>query len=180
MNVPFVPPRGTQITSLLLSALASTLVACVDAPTGTTAIPPCAFASTKTPSTSGPNVVRTAFAPGVLFAPDGELAVAVGFLEPFSDHCADVESPGQPGSTQTVFTPPGGIHVKQFGQDLSVVVYEFQGAVEDYCQDLVGAPVFATGTAKLTLTSNDIVFGGAGPGADQVHVTIHGIVDLTD
>jgi hypothetical protein len=163
------------ICSLVLSAAC---VACADAPTSTTEPPLLQFDAALAPSTSGPNVVRGPLQPGVLWAPDGQLAVAVGFEVPFAAHCADLESPNQPGGAQTVSTPPGGKHLTMSGQDLSVVVFQFDGEVGDYCQDLAGAPVVATGTANLTLTSNDLVLGGAGPGADQVHVTIHGVVDL--
>jgi hypothetical protein len=167
------------LASALCTCLAFTLGACAEAPTGTTAPPRPPLAAATAPSQSGPNVVRFPFAPGVLSGPDAELAVAVGFENPFADHCADFVSPGQPGSTQIVLTPPGGLQAQQSGHDLNVVVFQFAGVVGDYCLDLVGAPVVATGTANLTLTSNDLVFGGlAGPGAHGVQVTIHGVVDL--
>src|SRR6478736_5815270 len=66
------------------------------------------FDAANAPSQSGPNVVRGPFEPGVLSGPDAVLAVAVGFEEPFADHCADFESPDQPGGAQIVSTPPGG------------------------------------------------------------------------
>jgi hypothetical protein len=136
------------------------------------------FDAANAPSQSGPNVVRGPFEPGVLSGPDAVLAVAVGFEEPFADHCADFESPDQPGGAQIVSTPPGGKHLRMSGHDLRVVVFAFEGMVGNYCQDLAGAPVVATGIANLTLSSNDLVLGGAGPGADQVNVTIHGVLDL--
>jgi hypothetical protein len=161
--------------SLVLSALC---VACGDAPTSTTGAALPAIDAANAPSTSGPHVVRGPFQPGVLSGPDDTLAVAVGFEEPFADHCADLESPDQPGSAQIVSTPTGGKHLRMSGHDLSVVVFAFAGSAMDYCGDLVGAPVVATGTANFTLSSNDLVLGGAGPGADQVTVSIHGVVDL--
>jgi hypothetical protein len=164
------------VCSLVLSALC---VACGDAPTSTTEAALPAFDAANAPSTSGPNVVRGPFEPGVLSGPDDTLAVAVGFEEPFADHCADLESPDQPGGAEIVSTPAGGKHLKMSGHDLSVVVFAFAGSAMDYCRDLVGAPVVATGTANFTLSSNDLVLGGHGPGADQVSVTIHGVVDLT-
>jgi hypothetical protein len=163
------------IWSLVLSVLC---VACGDAPTSTTETAAHAFNAANALSTSGPNVVRGPFEPGVLSGPNDVFAVAVGFEEPFADHCADLESPDQPGGAQIVSTPSGGKHLRMWGHDLSVVVFAFQGSATDYCRDLVGAPVVATGIADFTLASNDLVLGGAGPGADQVSVAIHGVVDL--
>jgi hypothetical protein len=157
---------------LTQSLMASVLyVACADAPTNTTE-PTLPALATKAPPTSGPNVVRGPFSPGVLSG-DAGLAVAVGFEEPFADHCADLESPDQPGSTQVVFTPPGGFHVKQSGHGLSVTVYEFEGVLTGNVCELVGAPVVATGTANFTLTV------GGGTGAENAVVIIRGVVDLT-
>src|SRR5882724_5511041 len=70
------------------------------------------FDAANAPSQSGPKVVRGPFEPGVLSGPDAVLAVAVGFEEPFADHCADFESPDQPGGAQIVSTPPGGKHLR--------------------------------------------------------------------
>jgi hypothetical protein len=161
--------------SLALTALC---LACSDAPTSITEAELPALAAANAPSTSGPKVVRGPFQPGVLSGPNDTLAVAVGFEEPFADHCADLESPDQPGSAQIVSTPAGGKHLTMSGHGLSVVVFAFAGSAMDYCADLVGAPVVATGTANFTLSSNDLVLGGHGPGADQVTVSIHGLVDL--
>jgi hypothetical protein len=161
--------------SLALSALG---LACGDVPTSTTPAALPSFDAANAPSTSGPNVVRGPFQPGVLSGPNDTLAVAVGFEEPFADHCADLESPAQPGSAQIVSTPVGGKHLTMSGHGLSLVVFAFAGSAMDYCADLVGAPVVATGTANFTLSSNDLVLGGHGPGADQVRVTIHGVVNL--
>jgi hypothetical protein len=128
------------------------------------------------PPSSGPNVVRATFITGVLSSP--ELAITVGFEEPFADHCSDFDSPTQPGSTQVVFLPTDGVQERQSGQGLNVRVYELEAPFQDTCS-LVASPLIATGTANFTLTANDLTFGGSGPGADQVRVTIHGIVDLT-
>ena len=136
------------------------------------------LAAANAPPTSGPNVIRGPFGPGTISGADEELTVAVGFEEPFAEHCADLESPNQPGSAQLVFTPSGGSHFRQSGQDLNVVVFEFAGLSTDACEDLVGAPVVATGTARLSLASNDLVGGGTGPGADVVSVTLNGVVNL--
>jgi hypothetical protein len=160
--------------SLALSALC---LACADTPTSTRQASLPAFDAANAPPTSGPNVVRLPFIVGVLSG-DADLAVAVGFEDPFKDHCADFVSPGQPGSTQLVFTRPGDLHVKESGRDVNVVVYEFAGVLADLCQDLVEAPVVATGTANVTVTSNNLFLGGDGRGADQLQATIYGVVDL--
>jgi len=126
------------------------------------------FEAANAPSQSGPNVFRLPFITVSYSGFETDLAVAVGYDEPFADHCADLESPNQPGGTQIVVTPPGGFHSKESGQDVSVLVFEFHGPViGDNCQ-LVGAPVVASGTAHLTFTINGHE-GGA---------TVHGVVDL--
>jgi hypothetical protein len=164
----------------LQAALGSLLlVSCADsgqvmAPPET--LNPALDAGGKGPPASGPNVIRGPTLPGVLF--DEELAVAVGFEEPFADHCADLESPGQPGSTQLVFTPSGGVHGKQGAHEVNLIVYDLNEPFGNPC-DLVAAPVLASGTGSFTLTTTDLAFGGSAPGADQVRVTIHGVLDLT-
>ena len=119
------------------------------------------------PDTSGRNVFRFPFVDVVFSGFETTLAVAAGFAEPFADHCADFFSPNQPGSSLTVFTPPGGFHQKDFGRDVSVLVFAFDEPVFDNCL-LVGAPVVATGTAHLTFIINGHE-GGA---------TVHGVVEL--
>ena len=156
-------------------------IACADANVPT--MPPSSsapdFAAANAPPESGPNVVRGPFLPTIIFAFDGELVVAIGYEEPFAEHCADFISPNQPGSGQIVFTPAGGAHFRQSGRNLNVVVFQFAGEVGDICEDLANAPVVATGTGDLTAASNDLIFGGTSPGADQAVGTVNGVVTLT-
>jgi hypothetical protein len=155
--------------------------ACADAnvPTIPTSASAPDFAAANAPPESGPNVLRGPFIPTFTFAFDGDLVVAVGYEEPFAEHCADFLSPNQPGSGQFVFTPAGGAHFRESGRNLDVVVFQFAGEVVDPCEDLADAPVVATGTGDLTLASNDLFAGGAGPGADQLAATVNGVVTLT-
>lgn len=155
---------------LLAGAVAS--FACDEDPTQLVTTAPSLDAASAPPA-SGPNVVRIPFEPGVLSG-DANLAVAVGFEEPFADHCGDTGSPDQPGVDQIVFTPPGTVHIKSAGRGISVVVYEIDGALTGPACDLLGAPIVASGTANSNLT-----FSGGGPGADRVNVVINGVVDLT-
>jgi hypothetical protein len=130
-------------------------------------LPTAQFSAANAPAQSGPNVFRLGFAAVVLSGFDTDLAVAVGFNEPFADHCNDFESANQPGRTQIVLPPSGGINFKASGQDVSVLVFAFSGAVFDNCL-LVGAPLVASGTAHTN--------GGFGP--RQGSSTLHGVVDL--
>jgi hypothetical protein len=146
--------------------LASTLIfGCGDQPT-----PAEPYASGPEP-TFGATVVRAPFGPGVLSG-HVQYAVAVGFEEPFAEHCNDLESPNQPGSTLIVFSPSGRVHVKSSGKSVNVRVYEFPGVAPANC-DLVGAPLVATGAVDFNLT----VVDGA-PGAVHVGVKFRGVVDL--
>jgi hypothetical protein len=125
------------------------------------------FDPANAPPQSGPHVFRLRFASVVFSGFETELAVAVGFDEPFADHCDDFESSNQPGSTQINITPPGDFHLKESGQDVSVLVFAAEGPVFDNCQ-LVGAPVVTSGTAHGTFT----IAGRQGA------ATVHGVVDL--
>ena len=155
--------------------LASTLIfGCGDQPTPAephASGPEPTFGATNAPSASGATVVRAPFGPGVLSG-HVQYAVAVGFEEPFAEHCNDLESPNQPGSTLIVFSPSGRVHVKGSGKSVNVRVYEFPGVAVSNC-DLVGAPLAATGTVDLNLTVID-----GGPGAVHVGVKFRGVVDL--
>jgi len=79
------------------------------------------------------------------------------------------EPPDQPASTQIVITPPGGFHQKQSGQDVRMVVFEFEGPFLGPDCLLVGAPVLASGTAHLIFAIN----------GRQGIATVHGVVDRT-
>jgi hypothetical protein len=123
------------------------------------------------PGASGAAVVLAPFQPGVLSG-SVRYAVAVGFEEPFAEHCDDVESPDQPGSTQIVFSPSGRVHVKGSGKSVNVRVYEFPGVAAANC-DLVAEPLVATGTVNFNLAVVD-----GGPGAVHVGVKFRGVVEL--
>jgi hypothetical protein len=155
--------------------LASTLVlGCWDQPSPaepSATGPDPTLGATNAPSASGATVVRAPFGPGVLSG-HVQYAVAVGFEAPFAEHCNDLESPNQPGSTLIVFTPSGRVHVKGSGKTVTVRVYEFPGVAPSNC-DLVGAPLVATGTVDFNLT----VIDGA-PGAVHVGVKFRGVVNL--
>jgi hypothetical protein len=161
--------------SLTSAIMASTLVlGCGDQPAPaepSPSGPETTFRAASAPPASGAIVVRAPFGPGVLSG-DVQYAVAVGFEEPFAEHCDDLESPNQPGSTLIVFSPSGRVHVKGSGKSVNVRVYEFPGAAPANC-DLVGAPLVAAGTVNFNLTLID----GA-PGAVHVGVKFRGVVDM--
>jgi hypothetical protein len=155
--------------------VASTLIfGCADQPTPAepyAPVPEPTLGATNAPPASGATVVRAPFGPGVLSG-HVQYAVAVGFEEPFAEHCNDLESPNQQGSTLIVFSPSGRVHVKGSGKSVNVRVYEFPGVAASNC-DLVGAPLVATGTVDFNLTVID-----GPPGAVHVGVKNHGIVNL--
>lgn len=163
--------RSVRCSPWLLYALALGVVNCSDnssiaAPSDPPALQ---FSAGKAPPQSGPNVARIPFATSIVFSGfDTEIAVAVGFDEPFEEHCADFTSATQLGTTQLVFTPPGPVHLRGSGHDVDVIVFAFDEPVFDNCL-LVGAPVVATGTAHFTGVFNPRQGSGA----------VHGIVDLT-
>jgi hypothetical protein len=130
--------------------------------------PAAQFSAGEAPAQSGPNVFRIPFATAIVFSGfDTEIAVAVGFDEPFDEHCGDFTSATQPGTTQIVVPPSEQVHLRGSGRDASVIVFAFNGPVFDNCL-LVGAPVVATGTAHYNGVFN--AHQGAG--------TVHGIVEL--
>jgi len=161
--------HSARLFSWSVLASLTLLTSCTDSdPLATSDDTPAAqFSAANAPSQSGPHVFRLGFAAVVFSGFDTELAVAVGFNEPFADHCDDFESPGQPGRTQIVLPPSGGINFKASGDDVNVIVFAFSGPVFDNCL-LVGAPVVATGTAH-TNGGFTVHHGGS---------TLHGVVDL--
>jgi hypothetical protein len=160
---------------LLSAVLASIfIVGCGHQPTPAepeTSGPGPTFDAADGPLASGATLVRAPFQPGVLSG-DVRYAVAVGFEEPFAEHCNDLESPDQPGSTQIVFSPSGRVHVKGSGKEVNVRVYEFPGVVGAVC-DLVGEALVAIGTVDFNLTVADGVSG-----AVHVGVKLRGVVEL--
>lgn len=155
--------------------LAGTLIfGCGDQPTPaepqTSAPEPTLGAANASPA-SGAVIVRAPFQPGVLSG-HSQYAVAVGFEEPFAEHCNDLESPNQPGSTQIVFSPSGRVHVRGSGKSVRVRVYDFPGVAAANC-DKVEERLVATGTVDFNLTVVD-----GGPGAVHVGVKFRGVVEL--
>jgi hypothetical protein len=83
------------------------------------------------------------------------------------------------GKSVFVKTPAGMTPLHSVSADANVVVLSLASVppgASIFCA-LIGAPVVATGRVRYVLAANDST--GAGPGAQQIHVTLHGTVDLT-
>jgi hypothetical protein len=117
-------------------------------------------------------VITTILAVG----PPTELALAVGF-EDVATECAGGEVIISPHRGQAVVTPTDKGQLHTFTREAFVQVFNNTAPVEEVC-DLQGAGVVASGTVTFSQVVHEAEVEGA-PGAFSLHVTVHGIVDLT-
>ena len=132
---------------------------------------------TPVASQSGAEVIRDFFITTILaVGPPTELALAVGF-EDVATECAGGEVIISPHRGQAVVTPTDKGQLHTFTREAFVQVFNNTATVEEVC-DLPGAGVVASGTVTFSQVVHEAEVEGA-PGAFSLHVTVHGIVDLT-
>jgi hypothetical protein len=112
--------------------------------------------------------------------PPTNLAVLVGTESSIEAVCTDFSTTTPSPQRGILVEAPSGKAPNHFvSREAFVQVFEYSaGIVTDFCQ-LVGAPIVATGRAFFTQSGNQIFGPGSGPGSFAIHVTVHGIVDLT-
>lgn len=175
--------RVARLAPALLVILALQLASCDDsgvtAPAGQ--LPP-RVAEVNAPPTSGPHVQR-----GVPLAfivgpdPNTGLTLEAGFTDPItSKNCTHLGDFLGVLTQQQVSTPSGREQFTTPSQDVVVFVYDAsQVPGVDVCE-LAGVPLVATGTATVEWGEKNVPPPGLlGPGAGTVHITVHGVLDLT-
>ena len=108
------------------------------------------------PSFARAEVIRTNVGFGIT-APDSPLLVWVGFEEgvTLADICSGPQALSPNSIAHLVFPPSGAFLVASHGQDVPVLVYEFEG---DIC-DGVGESLIASGTARFHFSDKHLTNG---------------------
>ena len=136
-----------------------------------------AYDFSKGPASAGPVVRFQGHYVTFLTDVDANLTVIVGTPNRIDEFCGPGDIDVEPVDVQLVFNPTGALHEVDLGSNLPVLVYGAATPVFDVCNDLVGAPLLATGTGHMVYLDNST---GGGPGAHSVgsrrpgHPGVHG------
>ena len=177
------PLLALPLTALLLGACEGDPTSPPLAPTAPVRVPGVVHTG------SGALVVREGIIIELLFGdPRTHLAMNVGLDTHLADWCRDPTIPVvvSPATAIGVLTPTGRGVVHTLSKEAYVDVFAIDQLALDQdeaCQQVIEAPVVATGRVKFTTTLSDFeavfINGTGGTGAGTLHATVQGIVDLT-
>ena len=135
-----------------------------------------AYDFSKGPASAGPVVRFQGHYVTFLTDVDANLTVIVGTPNRIDEFCGPGDIDVEPVDVQLVFNPTGALHEVDLGSNLPVLVYGAATPVFDVCNDLVGAPLLATGTGHMVYLDNST---GGGPGAHRWGVVAQGTLAYT-